>query len=121
MNIGVVTAICKAQGMNSVCLQSGCIHNSPGCRLTPLSTSCTREGPMTGLARKICNTRYVDQCPSMDGMFTDHLSSFLAAGTDVINGACGFVSSEPSWKWCTRGGANFVSSESKPLYAYCVL
>ena len=48
MNIGVVTAICKAQGMSSVCLKDGCVFNSPGCRVTPLSTDCNI--PLVGLA-----------------------------------------------------------------------
>ena len=41
MNHGVVTATCEAHGMKAVCLSdSGCIHNSDGCRVTPLSKYC---------------------------------------------------------------------------------
>ena len=117
MNIGVVTSICKAQGMSSVCLKSGCVYNSPGCRLTPLSTSCIWD-PMGGLSEKICKTNNVAWCPTMDGMFTDHLGTFLM--NTKIHGACGFVSTDPYQTWCAHGD-NYVSSEAKPLYAYCVL
>ena len=109
MNLGVVTETCESQGMKSVCLQSGCRHNSDGCRETRLSTYC--GWPMKGLSRKICNGKTPNACPSMDGMFTDHKSSY-----DIGGGACGTMSGS----WCASG-KDFVSSEAKPLYAYCVL
>ena len=118
--IGVVTSICKAQGMSSVCLKSGCVFNPPDCRVTPLSTFCGT--PMTGLSERICNYWAPDYCKSLDGLFTDHLSS-LIYGTKG-QGACGYLSNpRPSGHRegnCVSGD-DYVSSETKPLYAYCVL
>ena len=120
MNIGVVTSICKSQGMSSVCLASGCVFNPPDCRVTPLSTNCNIA--MTGLSKKICNDWAPDYCKAMDGLFTDHLSS-LSYGTKG-QGACGIMSNpRPSGHpkgYCVSGD-DYVSSKTKPLYAYCVL
>jgi len=117
MNIGVVTATCQAQGMKSLCLKDGCIYNTPHCRDTPLSDNCNI--PMRGLSRKICNTNDPRYCSSMDGLFTDHLST-LHAGTKG-QGACGYVSTDPArWKNQCVSGDGYVSSKTKPLYAYCV-
>ena len=60
MMVGVVTSICKSQGMSSVCLASGCVYNPPDCRATPLGTYCGT--PMTGLSKKICNYWAPDYC-----------------------------------------------------------
>jgi len=117
MNIGVVTATCKAQGMSSVCLSPDCIYNTPGCRVTPLGNFCGT--PMRGLAENICNNLDPRYCSSMDGMFTDHLSS-LQYDTKG-QGACGYVSSDPGrWKTNCVSGDGYVSSDAKPLYAFCV-
>ena len=108
MNLGVVTDTCEAHDMKAVCLyDSGCNRNSAGCRVTPLSKHCGE--PMYGLSKKICNGKTPRQCPSMDGMFSDHSSSYRSV-------ACGTISG----KWCAPG-KDFVSSEAKPLYAYCVM
>ena len=126
MNIGVVTAICKAQGMSSVCLASGCVFNSPGCRVTPLSTNC--NVPLVGLAQTLCADRWMGTgrwrpwyCPSVDGIFTDHLST-LQYGTKG-QGACGYnYEANRGCRYkCCLSGDDYVSSETKPFYAYCVL
>ena len=64
---------------------------------------------MAGLSKKICNGKYPRDCPSMDGMFSDHKSL-------AVMGACGTLSGY----WCASGKAH-VSFESKQLYAYCVM
>merc|ERR1712098_412101 len=93
MDLGVVTDTCEAHGMKSVCFKSGCVHNSDGCRVTPLSTECANA--MNGLSNKICSGKYPRECPSMDGMFTDHKSSYRVGN----GGACGTISG----RWCVAG------------------
>merc|ERR1712042_381651 len=104
MNVGVVTATCKAQGMSSVCLSSGCKYNSPGCKLTPLSTSC--DNPMVGLMYKICGSEgWVFDCSSMDGLFTDTLNLMRTGNPQItLRGACGSVPSVPPVPlYCAHG------------------
>ena len=126
MNLGVVTDTCEAQGMKSVCFKSGCRHNSDGCRVTPLSTNC--NVPLVGLAQTLCADRWMGTgrwrpwyCPNVDGIFTDHLST-LRYGTKG-QGACGYnyeVNRGCRYNCCLSGD-DYVSSETAPLYAYCVL
>ena len=77
---------------------------------------------MRGLAQKICGYWAPDRCTSLDGVFTDVLSSYMK-GTKG-QGTCGYITNpRPSGHRegnCVSGD-DYVSSETKPLYAYCVL